>query len=360
MGISILFISANSPADRHIDIEDEQRGVQESLKAARHRDHFAVVFVPAIRADELPTYLSNESPAVVHFAGHSWPDGFIFRGSDVPISGVQLTEAFRNRGVRLVVLNSCFSLDLAEAINNVVPSVVGTTKALDDHDAVRFSARLYRGLGDGHTVGEAFRDARDAVGLTGGEDVFKTVGDMNQVFASQQDIVASRQDVVASRPRWFKFTMSFTVTIAVVLVAAVVMRRDYGTEPPLTMAPDTRAEPSIVPPLPLAGFTGRRTLKCQMPNPSAKPAAVHVWAVPYVNAEHTEWSRPPFTSYSLTQSESDPFAWTGTVSIDPQRGLGFGFFVLCHASFDDDPVLDDEGMSRITNAAKRAGRTMDR
>ena len=365
MPVRILFVSANAPTDLHLDIEREQRGVQNSLMLGKYRDQFAVILAPAIRPEDLPTRLSNESPAVVHFSGHGLQEGVIFRESNIAISGPQLAEALTNRNVRLVVLNSCFSLDQAEAISNVVPSVVGTKKAVSDNDAVRFSEALYRGLADGRTVGEAFRDAKDAVGLTGGQDVFKALGDMNQTFG---------RDVVVPERRWFRFAMSITISITIVLVAAIaIIQRDRSTTQTPTptstpthgeLVPDPREEPSIVQPQSLAGLGGQQPFQCQLPNPSARPAAVHVWAVPYRNAAHTEWNNGPAYAPQLAQSINDPFAWTGTVDIDSAKiapySFGFGHFFLCHASFAGDPILDAARSGAITTAAKKSGRTMDR
>jgi hypothetical protein len=431
MSTRILFISANSPAHSHVDIEDEQHGIQASIRAAKHREHFVATFAPAIRAEELPTYLSNETPTVVHFAGHGLKEGVTFRDSDVPISGAQLAEAFRDRDIRLVVLNSCFSMDQAKAIKKVVPSVIGTKWAVKDRDAVTFPTTLYRGLGDGLKIGDAFRDARLSVGLKGGDDAFKTLGDMNHVFAIQQDVATSHQGVGAWLRR-FKFTMSFTVTIAMSLAAAVVVWRvNDRPEPPLigptahtdpvappaVVVPDPapaapsvaatppagavkpppkpvplptesvhqptgdtirpikkgfgpgtpvpRAEPSIVQPQSFAGLGGQQTFQCQLPQSSREPAAVHVWAVPYRDAAHKEWSNGPAYSPQLTQSANDPFAWTGPVDIDavtrmPAHNFGFGYFFLCHASFAGDAVIDAVRSGEITNAAKQAGRTIDR
>jgi hypothetical protein len=60
----------------------------------------------------------------------------------------------------------------------IVRAAVGTTDAVHDEAARRFAVAFYRGLGDGLSVGEAFRDGRDAVVVYGFKDVFGTVGDL--------------------------------------------------------------------------------------------------------------------------------------------------------------------------------------
>src|SRR5688500_16633223 len=135
----ILFVSANAPGDDPLDIEREQSLVAASVAMAKRRDHFEVVLAPGIRPDGCLTRLSNEQPSVVHFSGHGSESGVIFRDSSAPVSGQQLARALKKRQVRLVVLNACFSLDQAKAINAVVPSVVGTTRDVRDEDALGFS-----------------------------------------------------------------------------------------------------------------------------------------------------------------------------------------------------------------------------
>jgi hypothetical protein len=80
----------------------------------------------------------------------------------------------------LVVLNACFSESQAFPLKDVVPAVVGTTTAVGDEAARRFSTAFYRTLGDGHSFRDAFRDAGDAVAMHGLTDVFLAYGDLER------------------------------------------------------------------------------------------------------------------------------------------------------------------------------------
>ena len=64
-------------------------------------------------------------------------------------------------------------------IQGVVKAVIGTTSAVGDEDARRFTVAFYRTLGDGLSVREAFRDGGDAVVLHQGNDVFQCGGDLD-------------------------------------------------------------------------------------------------------------------------------------------------------------------------------------
>jgi hypothetical protein len=61
-------------------------------------------------------------------------------------------------------------------------AVIGTTAAVGDEAARRFSTAFYRTLGDGNSVGEAFRDGGDAVEVHMLDDVFKARGNMELVL----------------------------------------------------------------------------------------------------------------------------------------------------------------------------------
>lgn len=65
--------------------------------------------------------------------------------------------------------------------------MVGTTDAVSDEAARRFTVAFYRSLGDGLSVREAFRDGGDAVALHGLIDVFHSGGDLDLTLVSEAD-----------------------------------------------------------------------------------------------------------------------------------------------------------------------------
>ncbi|NKJ71818.1 CHAT domain-containing protein [Rhizobium leguminosarum bv. viciae] len=185
--LKILFLAANpSNADR-LDLEEEQRAIERELRAVKFRDNISLVAKHAVRADDLLFYLREEKPDVVHFSGHGSPDGIIVRedgNGERPVANKALARLLKDRGVKLVVLNSCYSQAQAEEIDRSVPAVVGTTDALDDEAGRKFSAAFYRTLGNGHSLAEAFRDGGDAVQLHDLSDVFQIRGDASTIYLS--------------------------------------------------------------------------------------------------------------------------------------------------------------------------------
>jgi CHAT domain-containing protein len=183
----ILFLAANPVATTRLDLEEELRSLERELDAVEYRDEVTLVAKHAVQPDDLVRHVRRERPTVVHFAGHGSPLGIILRndaGGHQPISGESLQQFFSRRGVELVVLNACFSDEQAEKIVASVPCVIGTTSAVDDEAARRFSTAFYRALGDGNILSEALRDGRDAVALHNLKDVFRSFGDLNRALVS--------------------------------------------------------------------------------------------------------------------------------------------------------------------------------
>jgi hypothetical protein len=196
--LRILFLAANPLATSRLDLEEELRSLEGELRSVLHRDRIDLISAHAVRPDDVVRLLRREAPAVVHFSGHGSQEGIMLRGdqSDLEVPGSALARVFRDRGIKLVVLNACFSDSQAEALEGAVPVVVGTTASLDDEAARRFSTAFYRTIGDGYAISEAFRDGRDVVDVSKLEDVFRLRGEASLILCgwSAHDRVAQRSD----------------------------------------------------------------------------------------------------------------------------------------------------------------------
>lgn len=180
----ILFLASNPLTTSRLDLEEELRSLENELRSVRFRDQIDLSPAYAVRPDDLIRLLRQQGPTIVHFSGHGSKEGIILRGdlSDIKVSAAALARVFRDRGIKLVTLNACYSDHQAEALKEVIPVVVGTTANVDDEAARRFSTAFYRTIGDGHAVSEAFRDACDAVDANALEDAFKLYGDASLVL----------------------------------------------------------------------------------------------------------------------------------------------------------------------------------
>ena len=188
----ILFLAANPLTTSRLDLEEELRSVEAELRAVRFRNDITLTTGHAVRPDDLVRLLRQEQPTIVHFSGHGEQHGVVLRteSGHTTVPGDVLARLFRDRKIALVVLNACYSESQATQLLDSVPAVVGTTDAVADEAARRFSAAFYRTLGDGHSVKAAFRDAGDAVAVHNLRDVFSAHGDLEQKLWGALDAAA--------------------------------------------------------------------------------------------------------------------------------------------------------------------------
>lgn len=113
----------------------------------------------------------NIAPHIVHFIGHGSPDGIILEdefGFERLAPSAEVAAALKEGGVRMVVLNSCYSaltltpLPPLPAGEGESTAFVGHQWAVGDRAAIEFAGALYRELIGGRPAGEAFDRARAA------------------------------------------------------------------------------------------------------------------------------------------------------------------------------------------------------
>ncbi|HXA20216.1 MAG TPA: CHAT domain-containing protein [Thermoanaerobaculia bacterium] len=178
----ILFLASSPETTSRLDLEDELSSVENELGGVRFRDEIELTTGHAVRPDDLVRFLRRLKPTIVHFSGHGSPQGILLRSETghTVVSGEALAQLFRDRHVDLIVLNACYSENQASLLTEVVQAVIGTTDALGDEAARRFSTAFYRTLGDGHPLKDALRDGKDAVAVHGLVDVFHGSGNLNR------------------------------------------------------------------------------------------------------------------------------------------------------------------------------------
>lgn len=172
---TVLFLSANpaSPGQSQLMLDEEYRQITSKLRSSEHRESVNLVSQLAVRPDDLLQSLNEHRPHVVHFSGHGSPyDEIILldrNGQPKPVAKQALVSLFHTLkdNIRLVVLNACFSRPQAEAISDIVDCTIGMNKAIGDDAAIVFAASLYRAIGFGHSIKQAFDQARTALMLEG-------------------------------------------------------------------------------------------------------------------------------------------------------------------------------------------------
>jgi hypothetical protein len=179
--IKILLMAANPVSTSSLDLEQEIREIERELLGVKYRDRIEFVAKLAVTPDDLVRHLRREKPMILHFTGHGVSEGIVLRSESSQyhlVPGAALKQLLTDRGVAVVVLNSCFSEKQVNSLTEVVRCAVGTTSALDDGAARHFSVAFYRALGDGLSVAEALKDGKDALVVYGYMDVFKHIGEI--------------------------------------------------------------------------------------------------------------------------------------------------------------------------------------
>lgn len=188
--IKILVLAANPADTDHLALDVEIREIQSGLRKARHGRQFQVLVEPAVQVGSLQTLMMDHEPTVVHFSGHGTrgeggvaghgvrevrherPETGLLAHDDadapVLLEAGPLASLFARLGrrVRCVVLNACYSDDLAQALVQHVDCVVGMTAAIDDRAAIAFASSFYETLAFGKSVNDAFEAGKSQIALT--------------------------------------------------------------------------------------------------------------------------------------------------------------------------------------------------
>jgi formylglycine-generating enzyme required for sulfatase activity len=160
--IKILFVAANTGAGDQLALDEEYRAIEQSLRGASYRDAFQLIACLATRRDDLQAALLEHRPEVVHFACHGSSQAEVLLASDgpgsEPMSAEALASLFRvlRDNVVLVVFNACFGSAQAAAIRPHVGLTIGMRERIEDGASIKFASALYRALGYGRSVREAF------------------------------------------------------------------------------------------------------------------------------------------------------------------------------------------------------------
>lgn len=160
--LKVLFLAANPWDTTSLELDAEIREITEKVRAGGSGEHFEIISRWATSAADLLRHLGEHRPQIVHFTGHGARDGRIVvedAGTrSVPVPQHAVTRVFRafSKSIRVVLLNTCFSLPQARAITQVIDCATGTPARIDDTAATAFAASFYRAIGFGHSISEAF------------------------------------------------------------------------------------------------------------------------------------------------------------------------------------------------------------
>jgi riboflavin biosynthesis pyrimidine reductase len=184
---TILYVAANPLDTTRLALDEECAAIERELRMATGRDDFDFRSKWAVSVDELMRHLNELEPTILHFSGHGStgdasatvhsgePRRDIAGAGSTGDAGILLQDGQSRQYVsdralaklitsaapstRVVVLNACYSAQLADSLRHEVDCVVGIDDAIADTAARSFAVAFYRALGHRRSIGNAVDQA---------------------------------------------------------------------------------------------------------------------------------------------------------------------------------------------------------
>ena len=168
---NVLVLAANVRDMPHLKLSPEAKKIK-SILGRRN-----VEICLDTTTDDIYDYLSEHRlPEIIHFCGHGFSDGLLVvddRGKSHKIDTIALNGLFQNaqrKGVQCVILNTCYSEPVADAISQHVDFVIGMGDEVTDAIALHFSYAFYRALSQGRSYINSYRAGCDRIALESMKD----------------------------------------------------------------------------------------------------------------------------------------------------------------------------------------------
>lgn len=156
--LRVLFLGAG--AETGLDLQGEYRQIRDVISKAKYGKKIALKGVFDVTAETLFHTLNKYEPDVFHFAGKQDAGRVLLNdasGGVVAIPESALTGMFRSldTGIRLVILDTCYSLQCAAEIAGTVECAMGVKSFIYDDEAALFYPALYRAIAAGKSIRDA-------------------------------------------------------------------------------------------------------------------------------------------------------------------------------------------------------------
>ncbi|MEM1392423.1 MAG: CHAT domain-containing protein [Cyanobacteria bacterium P01_H01_bin.150] len=214
----ILILGANPKDTSSLRLDEEVREIKKALQLSPDRDDFLIITESAVQVDDLISFLSNNQPTIVHFAGHgSGADGLAFEdnsGQMQLVSTQALAKLFDSFGhiVECVLLNACYSESQATAIHQHIDCVIGMNKAIGDTAAIKFSVGFYTALWSGRSYEDCFRMGCISIDLQGIPEYLTPLIKIRRRYQGEQPSYAPTSDKDDNFNNFEKPSQSFSIS----------------------------------------------------------------------------------------------------------------------------------------------------
>lgn len=179
----ILLAFANDRPDQKDYLRNlpvELNALKEILEKAEDSELCHLHILPNVTLDNLVHTLQRKNfrdqIAIFHYSGHSESDELFLAKNTGGLQGAKalgLIPILANqKGLKLVFLNSCYSVNQAQSLITAgIPAVVGTVRAVSDDVATQLAISFYQALGEGSAIDQAWRESTSKIKARLGKEV---------------------------------------------------------------------------------------------------------------------------------------------------------------------------------------------
>lgn len=134
-------------------LDKEIREIESAIRRSARRDRFEIRIITAVRQQDIRRAIAEERPQIVHFCGHGLENGSLMLeddgGQNKLVSPQGLAQLFQlhTSYVNCILLNTCHSAKLAEAIGQYINYTIGMNQEIKDKAAIAFAQGFYDALG---------------------------------------------------------------------------------------------------------------------------------------------------------------------------------------------------------------------
>ena len=142
--MTILFVSS-MPNDFFLKLEEEFNLIKNELDDSFHKNDFNLIGVYNVSSSQLMKLILVNHPIILHYSGGGTANGLPFhdahgRSEIVPSNVIiKLFKILLKENVQLVVLNSCYSHDLAGQLTQYVSCAIGMSGFISDDATLAFA-----------------------------------------------------------------------------------------------------------------------------------------------------------------------------------------------------------------------------
>jgi esterase/lipase superfamily enzyme len=164
----ILVLAADPRSTDRLELEREAATIWKELQSGEPGRDYDVRIEQGTKVEDVARYFVEYQPTIVHMVGHGSATGEILLKNDLNQTQAIAPSAFAKlfapveQKVDCVVLNSCFSLAMADELVAHVRCTIGIDEEIDDLSAT-FIGEFYRELGAGKAYYQAFERGRTQI-----------------------------------------------------------------------------------------------------------------------------------------------------------------------------------------------------